>query len=66
MTNDFMQTRKLKETPAQREMENRCRRCGVPLKTNAERKIGIHISCVQEAEQSRVNIPRPRYGKARI
>src|SRR5882672_4383984 len=46
----------------------RCRSCSVPLLTNAEQKIGIHIRCVFEKSlvKAAVTIPRPRYGKRRL
>lgn len=42
-----------------------CRKCGVPLITNAEDKLGIHISCVAEIRFRRKPIPGPAYGRKR-
>ena len=45
--------------------DKRCRYCHIPLMTDAERRIGIHVGCVAEAEQrfSRVSIKSPSYGR---
>lgn len=47
---------------------DRCRRCGIPLMTNAEAKIGVHIACVQEVliRQRRTSIPKPSYRGSKI
>lgn len=38
--------------------------CHIPLTTNAEYRIGVHVGCVAESNErfKRVNIKRPAYG----
>lgn len=40
----------------------------VPLLTNAEAKVGIHIRCVFDIEQRQIKkrLPGPRYGRPKI
>lgn len=42
-----------------------CRHCGVSLMTGAEWRLGIHIWCVHNLNQTvaAASIPRPRYGR---
>lgn len=42
----------------------KCRICHIQLTTRAERRIGVHVGCVAEANErfSKVNIKRPSYG----
>ena len=44
-----------------------CRYCMIPLSTDAEARMGIHIACVQELaiRKKKYTIPRPQYGRVR-
>lgn len=47
-------------------MRPMCRLCHIPLVTHAEQLIGVHVSCVHEADQqtARHRMPAPSYSFA--
>lgn len=42
-----------------------CNACRAPLLTHAERKIGVHIGCVQDTYRHKITIRKAGYGNAR-
>jgi hypothetical protein len=45
----------------------KCRACGIPMNSDAENRLGIHVRCVYDIEQKRKtrSHPGPRYGRRR-
>lgn len=42
----------------------KCRVCMIPMNSDAENRIGVHVRCVYNIKQRRVAaIPSPRYGR---
>lgn len=45
----------------------RCKVCHIPMNSDAENRLGVHVRCVYDmtAKRKKYAIPGPRYGRAR-
>jgi hypothetical protein len=46
---------------------NRCKVCQIPMNSEAENRLGVHVRCVYDVsvKMKKYEIPGPRYGRAR-